>query len=411
MPHPRDVAALLDRWSAAGASERANYQLFLTDLCDLLGVERPRPASDVAAHNAYCFERTVTFDDGDGHTSTGFIDLYKRGCFVLEAKQGSDAPEPSEAEALGGEKLKRKLGTARRGTHRWRQAMQAAKQQALRYARALPADDGWPPFLVVVDVGHSLDLYADFARQGKVYTPFPDPTAYRILLDDLARPEVQERLRLVWTDPLSLDPSRHSARVTRRLAGRLARLAASLEADGHAPERVAGFVTRSLFTMFAEDVGLLPERSFTGLLDDYRADLDVLPDALADLWARMDAGGFAPALRARIPQFNGRLFKAAEALPLTAAQLGLLIEAAEADWQDVEPAIFGTLLERALDPAERHSLGAHYTPRAYVERLVMPTVIEPLREAYTVPSRTLAMRARDGMRLHPPIPVSKHRSG
>lgn len=46
--------------------------------------------------------------------------------------------------------------------------------------------------------------------------------------------------------------------------------------------------------------------------------------------------------------------------------------------RNVEPAIFGTLLERALDPVERHKLGAHYTPRAYVERLVLPTVIEPL---------------------------------
>src|SRR5690606_27876530 len=54
--------------------------------------------------------------------------------------------------------------------------------------------------------------------------------------------------------------------------------------------------------------------------------------------------------------------------------------AAKADWRDVEPAIFGTLLERALDPVERHKVGAHYTPRAYVERLVVPTVVEPLRE-------------------------------
>ncbi len=45
----------------------------------------------------------------------------------------------------------------------------------------------------------------------------------------------------------------------------------------------------------------------------------------------------------------------------------------------MEPAIFGTLLERALDPRERSKLGAHYTPRAYVERLVVPTIIEPLR--------------------------------
>ena len=45
----------------------------------------------------------------------------------------------------------------------------------------------------------------------------------------------------------------------------------------------------------------------------------------------------------------------------------------------MEPAIFGTLLERALDKRQRHKLGAHYTPRAYVERLVVPTVMDPLR--------------------------------
>ncbi len=80
-----------------------------------------------------------------------------------------------------------------------------------------------------------------------------------------------------------------------------------------------------------------------------------------------------------MPHFNGGLFEDARALPLTADQLQLLIEAAQADWRDVEPAIFGTLLVRALDPVERHKLGAHFTPRAYVERLVLPTVIEPLR--------------------------------
>ena len=67
------------------------------------------------------------------------------------------------------------------------------------------------------------------------------------------------------------------------------------------------------------------------------------------------------------------------ALLLSTAQLDQLILAAKANWREVEPAIFGTLLERALDPAERHALGAHYTPRAYVERLVLPTVVEPLR--------------------------------
>jgi hypothetical protein len=96
----------------------------------------------------------------------------------------------------------------------------------------------------------------------------------------------------------------------------------------------------------------------------------------------MDKGGFEPALRTTIPRFNGFLFKDQEALPLTEAQLDLLILAAESNWAEVEPAIFGTLLERALQPRERHKLGAHYTPRAYVERLVLPTIIEPLREEW-----------------------------
>ena len=84
-------------------------------------------------------------------------------------------------------------------------------------------------------------------------------------------------------------------------------------------------------------------------------------------------------LREKILRFNGSLFEDATALPLTDDQFALLIEAARADWREVEPAIFGTLLVRALDPVERHKLGAHYTPRAYVERLVLPTIIAPLR--------------------------------
>lgn len=376
------IEQFIARWKASGASERANYQLFLTELCELLGVEKPRPASGKVHEATYTFERPVVFDDGEGKTSTNFIDLYKKDCFVLEAKQGADKPAITEAELLGAEKVKTKAGTATRDTRSWEREMKKAKEQALRYARSLPATEGWPPFLVVVDVGYCIDLYADFARQGKTYVPFPDPISYRITLEELHHEDVRERLRLLFTEPLELDPGRRAAQVTGELARRLAKLAASLEQAGHAPEKVAGFLMRCLFTMFAEDVALLPENSFTRLLQDYRQNINYFPDALQALWQSMDKGGFDPALRTHIPQFNGYLFKDSEALPVTEAQLDLLIEAAEAKWEDVEPAIFGTLLERALQPRERHKLGAHYTPRAYVERLVMPTVIEPLREEW-----------------------------
>ena len=298
----------------------------------------------------------------------------------MEGKQGADAAEATPAEALGGAKSKRKAGTAKRGTRSWDRAMEAARNQAEHYARAV--SDEWPPFLIVVDVGHCLDLYADFARMGKGYARFPTPTDYRLGLDDLLRPEIRERLRQVFTEPLALDPERRTAPVTRRLAERLALLARSLEDAGHHADTVANFLVRCLFTMFAEDVGLIRERSFTELLEKHRDRLDAIPKLTEELWRAMNTGGFSAGIADDVRRFNGRLFRDAGALPLDEAKLDLLIEAAEADWADVEPAIFGTLLERALSPRERHRLGAHYTPRAYEERLVRPTIIEPLTDEW-----------------------------
>ena len=86
---PDPAAAFIARWRQSGAAERADYQLFLSELCDLLAVARPDPSRADDQGNAYVFERAVHFDHGDGTHSAGRIDLYKRGCFVLEAKQGS----------------------------------------------------------------------------------------------------------------------------------------------------------------------------------------------------------------------------------------------------------------------------------------------------------------------------------
>ncbi len=235
--------------------------------------------------------------------ASGRIGLYKRSCFVLEAKQGSEQKtgvEEQDAELVAAPK-KQKRGTAVRGTKGWDDAMCKAR-------------------------GH-----------------------------------------------------------TRELAERLARLVKSLEGakDEHGqpfdPARVAQFLMRCLFTMFAENVDLLPRGSFTELLKSLRSDIATLPQMLRSLWESMDKGGFSPILRKKLSWFNGGLFEDCEALPLREAQLDLLIEASQANWRDVEPAIFGTLLERALAPVECHKLGAHFTPRASVERLVLPTIIEPLR--------------------------------
>jgi SAM-dependent methyltransferase len=390
-----EITNFIERWASSGAAERANYQIFLTELCDVLDVPRPEPTKINEDDNAYVFEKAVTFHHGDGTSSTGRIDLYKRGCFVLEAKQGSDQNNQPQPELIPKTKRTRR-GTAVRGTQSWNEAMMAARGQAEQYARALLTWEGRPPFLVIVDVGHSIALYSEFSRTGGAYVPFPDSARFRIPLRDLEREDVRELLRAVWIDPLALDPSQRSARITRDIAERLARLAKSLEASGHKPERVASFLMRAIFTMFAEDVRLVPKAGFTELLESIRGQVAIFPDMVESLWRVMAEGSFSPTLKQKLLRFNGGLFESAEALPVTDEELELLIEASRADWHDVEPAIFGTLVEQALDPIERHKLGAHYTPRAYVERLVLPTVIEPLREEWAAAQAAAVTLAKAG---------------
>lgn len=377
----------IGRWKGVDASELATAQSFVLDFCDALGVPKPHPtpAQD------YMFERPVTFAHGDGSTSPGRIDCYRRGHFVLEAK-------------------KLKAATHTKG---FDDGLLRARSQGEAYARALPVAEGRPPFVLVVDVSTVIEVYAEFSRTGGTYIPFPDPRSHRVALNDLVRPEIIQRFRRIWTDPDSLNPTRISAEVTREVSERLALLARSLEQAGHPAQQVAAYLTRCLFSMFAEDVALLPPGAFLGLLQTHRENPAVLQQMLRSLWADMDIGGFSVALTKPVLRFNGTLFKGAGAdgysLPLTTAQIDLLILAAQANWREVEPAIFGTLLERALDPAERHALGAHYTPRAYVERLVLPTVMEPLRGEWANAQAAALMLAHEAAHLeaNPPVVNTK----
>lgn len=383
------IENFIAEWALTGGSELANTQSFVNGLCALIGIDPPKGSRTDDTHNDYVFERRVFQKEADGTESFGRIDAYKRHCFVLEAKQGSNADrkaaEQGEADLdiFGQTAATRfKRGTAKRGTPSWSKAMVEARGQAERYAKALPIDHGWPPFLLVTDVGYCIDVYADFSGTGKQYTQFPDAARFRIALNDLRDEAVRSRLATVWTDPLSLDPSKEAARVTREIAGHLAELSKRLEKREQNPTRVADFLMRCLFTMFAEDVSLIPEGSFTDFLTRMRKRPENFAPNLSALWQAMDKGGLAGVLGEAgetVLRFNGYLFKDTAAIALNADEIGLLIEAATHKWNHVEPAIFGTLLERALDGKERAKLGAHYTPRAYVERLVMPTIMEPLR--------------------------------
>ncbi|MFT5633374.1 MAG: hypothetical protein ACI9SQ_001089 [Rubritalea sp.] len=377
-----EVENFITRWAKCGAAERSNYALFLSELCDLIDVPRPDPSVETNQENAYVIDRAFTRSDKDGKNSTVYLDLYKRNHFVLETKQGSSG------EAGPGSKL----GHGKRGTTAWDKALDKAYNQAREYIRDIPADEGRPPFLIVCDVGHVIDIYAEFSGTGGTYLRYPDPKNHRIFLEELRDPKKRELLHNIWTAPHSLDPSKHAAKVTREVADTLAQLAASLEKDKHDPQFIATFLQRILFSLFAEDVGLLPEKSFEKLLETAAKTPQGFVTLITQLWSEMSTGtDFSTVLMQKVIHFNGGLFEKPTALPLAAEQIQLLVHAAKQDWKEVEPAIFGTLLERALDPAERHKLGAHYTPRSYVERLIEPTLMQPLRNQWLAAKTAAAL--------------------
>lgn len=355
-----NVEELIARWKDTEASERANKDSFLKDLCRALQVPEPDGKTGDPSRDAYVFEATAVLLNEHGKTTSGSMDLYKRGCFVLEAKQGSNKGK--------------KVGTARRATPGWNVAMTDAAGQAFGYCKGL---DEPPPFVIVADIGFCFDLYASFDGTG-AYRAFPNAQKNRLFLRDLEQHVAT--LRAIWVDPHSLNPRRHAERVTRHVAERLGELAIDLEGERHAPQLVAKFLMRCLFTMFAEDIGLLRDQIFTTALErHWMPDPPSFKEGVEALWDAMNAGKRF-FLLGKLLRFNGGLFADPVALPLSTKQLYLLHQAALCNWADVEPAVFGTLIERALDPTERHRLGAHFTPRAFVERVIVPTIEEPLRK-------------------------------
>ena len=344
MPRDTSLAGLTERWTDAEAAERANFQSYLIELCEALGVERPGPAG-----SGYQFELPVKVITRDGVETTNFVDCYRRDFFGIEAKD----EEPGKSTDL---LLRRAFGQVR------------------NYITFAPG--GMPPFIMVMDVAKSLIVWDRWSGN------YGDWHAgRRIDLRRLSeRPDDAAFLRAVWTDPRSLDPRARSHAVTKEVAGHLANLARSLEGEGFDQERVARFIMRCVFTMFAEDIQLLRDEPFRQVLERCVDDPSSFPEQAMDLWKAMDAGGKFE--YRKLLCFNGHFFRDAEALPLTKTALITLALAAASDWQHVEPAIFGTLLTRALYPKERHRLGAEFTPREFVERVVRPTVEEPIRERW-----------------------------
>ena len=167
--YSKDVDRFIDRWSCGeGGQERANYALFLSELCDVLEVTRPEPASAAHEHNDYVFERSVKSQSFGEALKRGRIDLYKRGCFILEAKQ-TRIREGTPNTSIQSDLFQSEDEPQSPVAQGWDVVMTSARKQAESYARKLPDDHPYPPFILTCDVGRLIEVFADFSETGRHY--------------------------------------------------------------------------------------------------------------------------------------------------------------------------------------------------------------------------------------------------
>ena len=139
---------------------------------------------------------------------------------------------------------------------------------------------------------------------------------------------------------------------------------------------------KMMFCLFCEDVGLLPKNLFARIVEKTKDSRGKFTRSLRDLFQAMATGG--DMWGEDIPYFNGGLFYRNDAeqdvIELDGNDARAVIRAAGDNWADVDPTIFGSLFQRALDiEGRRAELGAHYTSRVDIETIVEPVLMRPLR--------------------------------
>lgn len=147
------------------------------------------------------------------------------------------------------------------------------------------------------------------------------------------------------------------------------------------------FLSRLLFCFFAEDTEIFDGDSiFTNTLyqhtNENGSDTHLFLNRLFDRLNTENAKGF-PAHFALFPYVNGGLFKDKIASPVfTAKARKILIELGELNWRDINPDIFGSMIQAVVIPEYRSDLGMHYTSVPNIQKLIKPLFLDALYEEF-----------------------------
>lgn len=316
----------ISKWRNVDLKERSASQSHFNDLCDLLGVEDPISADPKGEW--FTFEKGATKTSG----GDGWADVWRQGCFAWEYK-GREAN------------------------------LEKAFDQLLRYSIAL----GSPPLLIVSDM-----------ERIRIHTNWTNTVqqVHEIGLEELVDASKRDILLACFNEPERLRPLKTRQMLTEEAASEFATLAQRLRDRGNESHLVAHFTIRLIFCMFAEDVGLLPNKMFQRMLEASRSAPENFALHAKTLFQAMRTGGTVGF--ERVEWFNGGLFDNDSVLPLESEDIDNLLDAAKLLWDEIDPSILGTLFERGLDPSKRSQLGAHYTDRDKIMRIIRPAVAEPL---------------------------------
>ena len=318
------------RWRDAGFGERQGAQSFFNDLCGVIGHATPAAYGDP---EDYTFEKWVP---------GGYADAYFEEHFGWEFK-GQDAQ------------------------------LDGAFGQLLRYQVHLKT----PPLLIVSSF-----------QTIRIQTNFPgmETARYDIGVAELDQPERLGLVRDAFFAPHRFgDRLRSVDAVTRETAALFQSIVVDMEAHvdwsgDRDTERLARYLNQLVFCLYAEDAGLLPDRLFTRIVSQHYRDPATFDRAIRSLFTQMATGGFSGT--DEIAHFNGDLFNTVDTVELSNNARQRLGEACKSNWRDIEPSIFGTLFERALDASKRAQTGAHYTGANDIELVVEPVVMKPLRREW-----------------------------
>jgi len=327
-----EIESFIRKWRRAELKERSASQEHFIDLCRVLGEKTPAEADPKGEW--YCFEAGASkLGGGDG-----FADVWMRDHFAWEYK---------------GKKKN----------------LNAAYLQLCQYREDL----GNPPLLVVCDTDR-FEVHTNFTATVK--------KIYSFRLQDLRDGTNVRVLENLFREPEKLRPSDTPESVTIDAAARIAQIAISLERRGISPERAAHFLVQIVFCLFAEDVGVLPNHLFRHILTASTKHGGHFERFTRDLFVALRDGGFIGF--EEVPWFDGGLFVNDAVVDLSEEELYRLREAANLDWSTVEPATFGTLFERSLDPEKRQQLGAHYTSPEDIQAILEPVIFKPLRQEWEI---------------------------